>query len=137
MRLACAIILLIGGIAFAIPPRKGVEVQWQKYDASLVTATGKPVIIDFYAAWCIPCKELDEKVFSDAAVARDLDRFTRVKADLTNNDDPLVRELTKRYAIVGVPTVVFLDSSGHEQQQLRLTGLETPEQFLARTKQVK
>lgn len=137
MRLACAIILLIGGIAFAIPPRKGVEVQWQKYDAGAVTVTGKPVIIDFFATWCIPCKELDEKTFSDAAVARDLDRFTRVKADLTNGDDPLARELTKRYAIVGVPTVVFLDSSGHELQQLRLTGFEKPEQFLARIKQVK
>jgi len=137
MRLACAVVLLLGGIAFAIPPRKGAEVQWQKYDAAALNATGKPVIIDFFAAWCIPCKELDEKVFSDAAVAKDLDRFTRVKADLTNAGDPLVRELTKRYAIVGVPTVVFLDSSGHELQQLRLTGLETPQQFLARTKQVK
>jgi len=137
MRLACAVVLLLGGIAFAIPPRKGAEVQWQKYDAATLNATGKPVIIDFFAAWCIPCKELDEKVFSDAAVAKDLDRFTRVKADLTNAGDPLVRELTKRYAIVGVPTVVFLDSSGHELQQLRLTGLETPQQFLARTKQVK
>src|SRR5258707_8636703 len=48
MRLACAIILLIGGIAFAIPPRKGAEVQWQKYDAALVNAAGKPGIIDFF-----------------------------------------------------------------------------------------
>jgi thiol:disulfide interchange protein DsbD len=138
MRLACATILLVGGVAFAIPPRKGAEVTWQKYDAAAVTASaGKPVIIDFFATWCIPCKELDEKTFNDAAVAKDLDRFTRIKADLTNGDDPLVRELTKRYAIVGVPTVVFLDSAGHEQQQLRLTGFEKPEQFLARTKQVK
>ena len=137
MRLACAAVLLIGGVAFAIPPRKGVEVQWQKYDAAAVNATGKPVIIDFFATWCIPCKELDEKTFSDATVAKDLGRFTRIKADLTNGDDPLVKELTKRYAIVGVPTVVFIDSSGHEQQQLRLTGFEKPEQFLARTQQVK
>jgi thioredoxin:protein disulfide reductase len=137
MRLACAVVLLIGGVAFAIPPNKGVEVQWQKYDVASVNATGKPVIIDFFATWCIPCKELDEKTFSDAAVAKDLDRFTRIKADLTNGDDPLVKELTKRYAIVGVPTVVFIDSSGHEQQQLRLTGFEKPEQFLARTQQVK
>jgi len=137
MRLACAVILLIGGVAFAIPPRKGAEVQWQKYDAAVASATGKPIIIDFFATWCIPCKELDEKTFSDAAVAKDLDRFTRVKADLTNADDPVVKELTKRYAIVGVPTVVFIDSSGHEQQQLRLTGFEKPEQFLARTQQVK
>jgi thiol:disulfide interchange protein DsbD len=138
MRLACATILLAGGVAFAIPPRKGVEVTWQKYDAAAVTSSaGKPVIIDFFATWCIPCKELDEKTFGDAAVAKDLDRFTRIKADLTNGDDPLVRELTKRYAIVGVPTVVFLDSAGHEQEQLRLTGFEKPEQFLARSQQVK
>jgi len=137
MRLACAVILLIGGVAFAIPPHKGAEVQWQKYDAAVASATGKPIIIDFFATWCIPCKELDEKTFSDAAVAKDLDRFTRVKADLTNADDPVVKELTKRYAIVGVPTVVFIDSSGHEQQQLRLTGFEAPDKFLARTQQVK
>jgi thioredoxin:protein disulfide reductase len=138
MRLACATILLVAGVAFAIPPRKGVVVQWQKYDAAAVTASaGKPVVIDFFATWCIPCKELDEKTFSDAGVAKDFDRFTRIKADLTNNEDPLVRELTKRYNIVGVPTVVFIDSSGHEQQQLRLTGFEKPEQFLARIQQVK
>ena len=138
MRLACATLLLIAGIFFAIPARKGAEVQWQKYDAKAVTATkGKPVIIDFFATWCIPCKELDEKTFSDAHVAHDLDRFVRIKADLTNDQDPLVKELTKRYAIVGVPTVVFIDSSGHEQPQSRLTGFESAEQFLARTQQVK
>jgi thiol:disulfide interchange protein DsbD len=138
MRLACATLLLIAGIFFAIPPRKGAEVQWQKYDAAALTAAnGKPVIIDFFATWCIPCKELDEKTFSDARVAHDLDRFTRIKADLTNAEDPVVKELTKRYAIVGVPTVVFIDSSGHEQPQSRLTGFESAEQFLARAQQVK
>jgi thiol:disulfide interchange protein DsbD len=138
MRLACATLLLIAGVAFAIPPRKGADVHWQKYDATVVTASsGKPVVIDFFAAWCIPCKELDEKTFSDAAVAKELDRFTRVKADLTNDQEPLVQELTKRYGIVGVPTVVFIDSSGHEMQQLRLTGFEKPESFLARIQKVK
>jgi thioredoxin:protein disulfide reductase len=138
MRLACATLLLIAGIFFAIPARKGAEVQWQKYDAAAIATTnGKPVIIDFFATWCIPCKELDEKTFSDAKVAHDLDRFVRIKADLTNAEDPVVKDLTKRYAIVGVPTVVFIDSTGHEQPQLRLTGFEDAEKFLARTQQVK
>jgi thiol:disulfide interchange protein DsbD len=138
MRLACATLLLIAGIFLAIPARKGAEVQWQKYDAAvLASANGKPVIIDFFATWCIPCKELDQKTFSDTKVAHDLDRFTRIKADLTNAEDPVVKELTKRYAIVGVPTVVFIDSSGHEQPQSRLTGFENAEKFLARTQQVK
>ena len=61
-------ILLAGGVAFAIPPRKGAEVQWQKYDAARDvgdrqagrSSTSSPT-------WCIPCKELDEKTFSDAA----------------------------------------------------------------------
>jgi len=138
MRLACAALLLIGGVAFAIPPRKGASVSWQPYAPAVVSAAaGKPVVIDFFATWCIPCKELDEKTFSDATVAKDLDRFTRVKADLTNDQDPGVQELTKRYGIVGVPTVVFIDSSGHEQQQLRLTGFENAEQFHARLQKVK
>jgi thiol:disulfide interchange protein DsbD len=137
MRLACAFILLAGGIAFVIPPHKGVEVQWQKYDAAVASTTGKPIVIDFFATWCIPCKELDEKTFSDANVAKDLGRFTRIKADLTNGDDPAVKELTKRYGIVGVPTVLFIDSMGHEQQQLRLTGFENTEQFRMRMQRVK
>jgi thiol:disulfide interchange protein DsbD len=137
LRIAFAVALLIGGAAFAWPRAEGTHVAWQPYDAGAIAAAHQPVVIDFYADWCIPCKELDQKTFSDAAVARELGRFVRVKANLTNDQDAKVQQLTKDYAIVGVPTLVFLDASGHEAQSLRLTGYESPAEFLKRLQQVK
>jgi thiol:disulfide interchange protein DsbD len=136
VRLACASLLLIAGAAFALPRPSGANLQWQKYDSKAIANAGKPVVIDFYAEWCLPCKELDEKTFSDRAVAGELDRFLRVKADLTNDQDATVQQLTKQYGIVGVPTLVFLDSAGRELKAQRLTGFENPQSFLARLKQV-
>lgn len=137
LRIAFAVALLIGGAAFAWPRAEGAKVEWKSYDAGLIASAHKPVIVDFYADWCIPCKELDQKTFSDAAVAGELGRFERVKADLTNGDDAKVKALTKEYAIVGVPTIVLLDSAGHEVQALRLTGYEPAGEFLKRLQQVR
>ncbi len=136
LRIAIAILLLVSGVAFALPKKHAVEVRWDKYDAKALSAAhaaNKPVIIDFYADWCLPCKELDEKTFSDTAVAAELNRFVRVKADLTVPN----AALTKQYAILGVPTLVFLDANGNEIPDLRLTGFEEREKFLARLKQVR
>jgi thiol:disulfide interchange protein DsbD len=138
LRLSCASLLLIAGAAFALPRSTGGSaVKWQKYDAAAIATAGKPVVIDFYADWCLPCKELDQKTFSDRAVAGELDRFVRVKANLTNADDPTVQKLTAQYRIVGVPTVIFLDSAGREAAAQRLTGFEDPQPFVARLKQVR
>lgn len=138
MRVACAILLFVAGVAFAMPRRAGGHVTWTPYDTNVIKAsTGKPVIIDFAADWCIPCKELDDQTFTDTAVAGELARFTRVKANLTNDQDPEVQRLTKEYAIAGVPTIVFIDSTGHELPALRLTGFEGPKPFLFRLQQVK
>jgi thioredoxin:protein disulfide reductase len=140
MRFACASLLLVAGAAFALPRSSGgATVQWQQYNTSTIasaTSAGKPVIIDFFADWCLPCKELDEKTFSERTVAGELNRFVRIKADLTNDKDPAVQKLTKDYAIIGVPTIVFLDASGREIPAQRLTGFEGPQPFLARLKQV-
>ncbi len=141
LRVVCATLLLVGGVAFLIPwNRGGVDVAWQHYEASALTNASnarQPVVIDFYADWCIPCKELDAKTFRNPAVASELKRFQRIKADLTLPDDPKTQELTTQYRIVGVPTIVFLDSTGHELNALRLTGFEEPAKFAARLKQVR
>jgi thioredoxin:protein disulfide reductase len=140
LRYAVAILLLLGGIAFAIPRKHESGVAWTKYDAKAIAdarAAGKPVIIDFYADWCIPCKEFDEKTFNDAKVIDELDRFVRVKADLTATSDAKTQELTKQYAILGVPTIVFIDAQGNEVRDARLTGFEPPDSFLKRAQRVK
>jgi len=137
VRLACGVLLFVAGAAFALPRPGGATIEWQRYNANAIASPGKPVIIDFYADWCLPCKELDQKTFSDRAVAGELDRFLRVKADLTNADDPVVQALLQQYHIVGVPTIVFLDSSGRELGAQRLIGFEAPQPFLARLKLVR
>jgi len=140
LRYGLAVLLLVAGVAFAIPKRELDGVKWAKYEAAAITqakSAGKPVVIDFYADWCLPCKELDEKTFTDEKVMAELDRFTRVKADLTIAGDAKTKQLTEQYGIVGVPTIVFLDASGNEVPGTRLTGFETPDKFLQRAQAVK
>lgn len=139
-RIAIAILLLVSGVAFAIPRKQGEGVQWAKYDTKALASareSGKPVVIDFYADWCLPCKELDAKTFSDPKVIAELDRFVRVKADLTVTSDEKTMALTKQYGIAGVPTIVFIDANGAEVKDARLTGFEPADAFLQRTKAVK
>lgn len=140
LRIAVGIILLVSGVAFAIPRQEVPGVKWEKYDAKKVAAAkaaGKPVVIDFYADWCLPCKELDHKTFTDQAVISDLDRFVRLKADLTLADDEAAKALATQYGVFGVPTIVFLGSDGAENRNVRVGGFEPPAVFLERSRQVK
>ncbi|HEX2059702.1 MAG TPA: cytochrome c biogenesis protein CcdA [Thermoanaerobaculia bacterium] len=140
LRLAVGIVLLVSGVAFALPKKEMPGVKWAKYDEKTIAAAraqGKPVVIDFAADWCLPCKELDHKTFTDPRVMAELDRFVRVKADLTVAEDANTQKLTKQYQIVGVPTILFLDSQGKEVTEARLFGFEPPDKFLQRPKQVK
>jgi thiol:disulfide interchange protein DsbD len=93
----------------------------------------KPVIIDFYATWCSPCRELDEITFHNPDVVKLADRdFVMVKVDLTQKGNPLHPRLLGQYGVKGVPTVVVLDGQGNECQNLRLVDYLPPEQMLSR-----
>jgi thiol:disulfide interchange protein DsbD len=91
-------------------------------------AEHRPVIVDFGATWCTACKELESHTFADARVLREAGRFVAVRVDATDEDDPQVSSVKGKYKVVGLPTVVVLDSHGKERA--RLNEFVPPERFL-------
>jgi thiol:disulfide interchange protein DsbD len=113
------------------------EIRWEAYSEEKIAEAGRlgrPVLIDFYADWCIPCKELDKFVFSDPDIISVSQDFMMVKADLTTARNPQVVHLRQKYRVRGIPTLVFLTSRGDEMQELRVVGFEEKEIFLSRMK---
>ncbi len=131
--LVAGVLLVVVALLFL--PRLGAAPagpDWRPYSEAAIAAAGRPSIIDFSAAWCAPCRELDEKTFIDRRVHEALSRRALFKADLTRTASPEAVALTQKYRILGVPTVIFLDASGNERTDLRLVGVEGPDEFLAR-----
>ena len=91
------------------------------------------MVIDFYADWCIPCKELDKLTFSKQSVINEFERFTVYKVDMTKIDEAN-EQLRKRFNVIGMPTVLIIDSKGNEVK--RLTGFVNEEEFLSYIKPV-
>jgi thiol:disulfide interchange protein DsbD len=97
-------------------------------DARLATAS-KPVMLDFYADWCVSCKEMEKFTFADPVVAAKMREFTLLKADVTaNNDDD--KALLKRFGLFGPPGIIFFDKAGKEIGDLRVVGYMPAAQFL-------
>ncbi len=130
-------IVIIGLAVWLLIPVKETSIAWKTYsDAEFTKSTqnGERIIIDFYADWCIPCKELDKFTFSDIAVIEESKRFTGFKADLTKSTDPVVEKLRKDFQIIGVPTVLIIDGSGTEVE--RITGFVNAKEFIEILKKV-
>ena len=97
-------------------------------DAALRTA-GRPVMLDFYADWCVSCKEMERFTFTDAAVQRKLAGALLLKADVTANTDD-DRELMKRFHLFGPPGTIFFDARGREVPAARLVGFQNSARFV-------
>jgi thioredoxin:protein disulfide reductase len=97
-------------------------------DARLKT-TDKAVMLDFYADWCVSCKEMERFTFSDPQVQARLTRMTLLRADVTANNAE-DKALLKRYRLFGPPGIVFFDAGGREIEGLRVIGYQSPDKFL-------
>jgi thiol:disulfide interchange protein DsbD len=93
--------------------------------------TGKPLLLDFYADWCISCKEMEIKTFANPAVAKKMQEFILVQADVTRNTAEH-QALLKQYGLFGPPGILLFNPAGEEQINQRVVGFMPPDRFLMR-----
>lgn len=91
-------------------------------------AAGKTVMLDFYADWCVSCKEMELLTFSDPAVQKALKNVVLLQADVTPNDDKDT-ELYKHFGIIGPPSIMFFDTDGIERKNYRVVGYMSADKF--------
>nr|WP_308806234.1 protein-disulfide reductase DsbD [Azospira sp.] len=94
-----------------------------------VKAAGKPVMLDFYADWCVSCKEMERFTFADPKVRAKLAGFTLLQADVTANSED-DKALLQRFKLFGPPGIIFFDAAGQEIAGLRVVGFQEATPFL-------
>jgi len=92
-------------------------------------APGKPVMLDFYADWCVSCKEMEAFTFADAKVKEKLGGMLLLQVDVTENTEQH-KELLKRFSLFGPPGIIFFDTRGAEIRGLRVIGYQKADRFL-------
>ena len=102
-------------------------------DRALQAARGQPVMVDFYADWCISCKELERFTFTDARVVSEFTYWKLLRIDVTKNS-PGDAAMLRRFGLFGPPALIFYDREGHQQVDAQLVGFIGADAFLAHLK---
>jgi thiol:disulfide interchange protein DsbD len=150
---AIGVIALVAGIAYAIgalsgsrdllQPLSGLRAGGERAEPTpfervgnlaeleaRLAAAGKPVMLDFYADWCVSCKEMERFTFPDDRVKQRLGAFLLLQADVTANTAEHIA-LLKRFRLFGPPGIIFFDAGGREIEGLRVVGYQPPDKFAA------
>src|SRR6185436_9369718 len=129
---AAALVVGVALLVIAFTGREGsARTAWTRVASvadldQRLAAAGRPVMLDFYADWCVSCKEMEKLTFSDPRVRAEFDRMLLLQADVTaaNAAD---RALLKRFALFGPPGIIFFDAEGREIKGLRVIGYQNSE----------
>ncbi|MDB5746635.1 MAG: protein-disulfide reductase DsbD, partial [Massilia sp.] len=99
-------------------------------DAALAANRGKTAMLDFYADWCVSCKEMEKLTFVDPAVQAKLANTVLLQVDVTANDAH-DKAMLKRFGLFGPPGIIFFDQEGAEIPDSRVIGYQNASKFLA------
>jgi thiol:disulfide interchange protein DsbD len=125
-------IAAVGALIYiAIPRSPEPHLTFRPFDSAallMAEASRKPVLIDFRADWCIPCREMDRSTFVDPAVVKAASRFVRLRADLTQQDGKN-QAIIDKFGIQGVPTTLIINSAG--RIEVRKVGYIGPDEMLS------
>jgi len=138
MKWSVGVLSVIAGLLF-IQNLSKTGIQWKPYSEQAYQQAIKdkqPIILDFYADWCVPCLEMERVTYTNQMVIEATENFKRFKVDLTQYESNRAEKLRNQFEVRGVPTIVFINKNGAEEKNARIVGFVKPQKFLQQVEQV-
>lgn len=99
-------------------------------ELGIAQSSGRPVMLDYYADWCVDCIRMENNTFSDQRVRRVLAKFVMLQVDVTDPQNKKTEDIKKRYGVYGPPAMLFFNAEGDEINALRKYGYMDPDEFM-------